>query len=30
VPINGFKYAYFRIVGQLLGWGTSIAGAATY
>jgi polysaccharide biosynthesis/export protein len=30
VPISGYKYAYFRIVGTLLGWGTSIAGATTY
>ena len=28
VPINGFKYAYFRVIGQLLGWSTSVAGAA--
>lgn len=24
VPINSFKYAFFRVFGQLLGWGTSI------
>jgi polysaccharide biosynthesis/export protein len=28
VPINSLKYVYQRIFGQLLGWGTSIAGAA--
>ncbi len=29
VPINGFKYAFFRVFGQLLGWGTSVASTAT-
>jgi polysaccharide export outer membrane protein len=28
VPIHTGKYVYFRIFGQILGWGTSIAGAA--
>lgn len=28
VPINGFKYAFFRVFGQLLGWGTSVVGVA--
>ena len=28
VPINSLKYAFFRIFGQLLGWGTSVAGVA--
>jgi len=28
VPINGLKYAYQRVFGQLLGWGISIAGVA--
>jgi protein involved in polysaccharide export with SLBB domain len=29
VPINSVKYAYHRVFGQLLGWGTSIAGTAS-
>jgi polysaccharide biosynthesis/export protein len=28
VPVHTGKYVYFRIFGQILGWGTSIAGAA--
>lgn len=28
VPINGFKYAFFRVFGQLFGWGSSVAGMA--
>jgi polysaccharide export outer membrane protein len=28
VPINSLKYVYHRVFGQLLGWGTSIAGVA--
>ena len=28
VPINTAKYVYFKIFGQILGWGTSIAGVA--
>ena len=30
VPINTAKYVYFKIFGQILGWGTSIAGAAAW
>jgi polysaccharide export outer membrane protein len=29
VPINTLKYVYHRVFGQLLGWGSSIAGVAT-
>ena len=29
VPISTAKYVYFKIFGQLLGWGTSVAGMAT-
>jgi polysaccharide biosynthesis/export protein len=29
VPINGFKYAFFRVFGQILGWGNSISGITT-
>jgi polysaccharide biosynthesis/export protein len=28
VPIHTGKYVYFKILGQILGWGTSIGGAA--
>jgi polysaccharide export outer membrane protein len=28
VPINSLKYAYHRVFGQLLGWGTSVVSAA--
>jgi hypothetical protein len=28
VPVHTGKYVYFRIFGQILGWGTSIAGTA--
>jgi polysaccharide biosynthesis/export protein len=28
VPIHTVKYVYFKIFGQILGWGTSVAGAA--
>ena len=28
VPINSLKYVYHKVLGQLLGWGTSIAGTA--
>ena len=28
VPINGFKYAYHRVFGQLLGWGATVAAFA--
>jgi polysaccharide biosynthesis/export protein len=30
VPINTAKYVYFKIFGQILGWGTSIAGVAAW
>jgi polysaccharide biosynthesis/export protein len=30
VPISTAKYAYFKVFGQILGWGTSIAGAASW
>jgi polysaccharide export outer membrane protein len=29
VPIDSMKYVYERVFGRLLGWGTTIAGAAT-
>jgi polysaccharide export outer membrane protein len=28
VPINGFKYAYFKVVGQILGWSNSVGSSA--
>jgi polysaccharide export outer membrane protein len=28
VPFNTAKYVYFKVIGQILGWSTSIAGAA--
>ena len=28
VPINGFKYAFFRVFGTILGWGTSVGSVA--
>jgi hypothetical protein len=28
VPIHTGKYVYFKIFGQILGWGTSIGGVA--
>jgi polysaccharide biosynthesis/export protein len=30
VPINTAKYVYFKILGQIMGWGTSIAGVAAW
>jgi len=30
VPINTAKYVYFKLFGQILGWGTSIAGTAAW
>ena len=29
VPVSNLKYVYHRILGQILGWGTSVAGAAS-
>jgi polysaccharide export outer membrane protein len=28
VPIHGFKYAYHRVIGQILGWSHSVIGVA--
>jgi polysaccharide export outer membrane protein len=28
VPINGFKYAYFKIFGQIFSWGMSVGSVA--
>lgn len=28
VPINGFKYAYFKVLGQIFGWGASAGNIA--
>jgi polysaccharide export outer membrane protein len=28
VPINGFKYAYFKVVGQILGWSNAVGSSA--
>jgi polysaccharide biosynthesis/export protein len=30
VPTSTAKYVYFKVVGQILGWGTSIAGTARF
>lgn len=30
VPINTAKYVYFKVFGEVLGWGRSISGAARY
>jgi polysaccharide biosynthesis/export protein len=30
VPISTAKYVYFKVFGQVLGWGRSISGAAAY
>jgi polysaccharide export outer membrane protein len=30
VPIHTAKYVYHKILGQILGWGTSVAGVAAY